>query len=369
MADAKDPTLRGVVGLMNMGNTCYANSTIQIIRAVPELSAMIVSDDLTKKIITHDSKSAQVLIAYQDLIRAIWSAYKPAYVRPMGFLSAIRDCVKGTVYDNFGMPIQNDSHEYLVYLLDNFHEAMNINNGKKVDNTASESESKSESKSESESKPLDKSMDTLAKEGWNMFKIYNDSPIVDCCFGMIRQTTVCQSCNTSSYQWQTFNVFKIHCEGETFHNWIANELKDDEIEDYDCISCRPTRHKATLHRHIWQLPCVLFTSLRRFTPDMRKIMKPCPYDGSVMNFKQHFAPESTHESRNWLYDLRGLVDHHGSHMGGHYSSQICHPMTHEWWWIDDESSMKLTKPRLQNGSNYMYLFRARPYIEGVADIA
>jgi ubiquitin C-terminal hydrolase len=91
---------------------------------------------------------------------------------------------------------------------------------------------------------------------------------------------------------------------------------------------------------------------------MRKIMTPPPYDGEDVNFAAHFAPESTHPSRTWRYNLRGIVDHHGSHMGGHYSAQFCHPATQEWWWIDDESSSKLMSPRLKLPSNYMYLFRA-----------
>jgi ubiquitin C-terminal hydrolase len=351
---SRDPALKGVVGLMNLGNTCYANSTIQIIRAVPELSAMIVSDDLELKIVNKDSKPAKILLAYQDLIRPMWSSYKPAYVRPMGFISEIRECVKGTVYDNFGMPMQNDSHEYLVYLLDNFHEAMNKHAGKSKLTDASSSS-------------VSTGMNDRANEGWREFIEHNNSPLVDYCFGMVRQTTECQSCNNRSHQWQPFNVFKIPCEGKSMQDWFTNELKDEEIEDYDCVKCRPTRQKATLSRKIWQLPHILFTGLRRFTPDMRKIMKPCPYDGQEINFRKHFASESNHPSRYWTYELRGVVDHHGSHMGGHYSSQFCHPLTQEWWWIDDESTMKMEKPRLQNGSNYIYLFRAKPSTE-LADL-
>ena len=337
----KDPALRGVTGLQNMGNTCYVNATIQLIRAVPELSAMIVDESLKDKLCDASSNQAKVTLAYQDLIRTMWSAHRPAYVRPLGFLTEIRNCVKGTVYSNFGVPMQNDSHEYLVWILDNLHESMNENRGKAFVQSTDK-----------------KTMTELADDGWNSFTSQNKSAIVDSCFGMIRQTTECMACNAKSYQWQTFNVFKIPCDGATFDEWIAGEFKPDLLDDYECIACKPVRQKATISRHIWRLPTVLFTSFRRFTPDMKKIMTPCPYDGSSITLAANFAPESTHPSKSWTYDIRAIVDHHGSHMGGHYSAQFAHPMSHEWWWIDDESSIKLEKPRLNSPANYMYMFRA-----------
>jgi ubiquitin C-terminal hydrolase len=46
-----DPRHKGVVGLQNMGNTCYANSSIQLLRAVPEWNAFILREDLSSAII------------------------------------------------------------------------------------------------------------------------------------------------------------------------------------------------------------------------------------------------------------------------------------------------------------------------------
>ena len=120
-----DPALKGVVGLQNMGNTCYANSSLQLLRAVPEWNVFCLREDFETACPDKDTAQAKLLLAYQDLIRSMWSAYRPSYVRPMGFLTIVRDLVKGTVYESFGQPRQNDSHEYMVWLLDNFHEALN----------------------------------------------------------------------------------------------------------------------------------------------------------------------------------------------------------------------------------------------------
>lgn len=346
----KEPSLRGVVGIINLGNTCYANSTIQLIRAVPEINRLmlVLDDTLISMMPDEKTKPSIVTLAYQDLLKTIWSAYRPSYARPLGYFKAIQEVVKGTVYDTFGMPMQNDSHEYLVWLLDNFHEALNVNSGRQRPSLPSPAALSA------------LSIQEQAILGWEQFTATNKSPIIKDFFGLLCQTMECQNCSTKSYAWHPFNVLKIPCDGETFTDWIASEFAPEIIDDYACAHCAPTRQKATLSRHIWHLPPVLFISLKRFTPNGRKIGKSCPYDNSPLRLLPFFAPASPHASRTWIYDLRGIVDHHGSHSGGHYSAQFRHPISDEWWWIDDESSQKLDSgPRLNQPSNYILLFRSQ----------
>jgi ubiquitin C-terminal hydrolase len=85
-------------------------------------------------------------------------------------------------------------------------------------------------------------------------------------------------------------------------------------------------------------------------------MSPCPYEGENITFNNFFATESNDNSRNWSYELRGVSDHHGSHMGGHYTAQFKHPISGDWWWFDDESAHKQDKPKFSS-SNYIFYFR------------
>ncbi|NDG26601.1 MAG: hypothetical protein EB120_05430, partial [Proteobacteria bacterium] len=57
------------------------------------------------------------------------------------------------------------------------------------------------------------------------------------------------------------------------------------------------------------------------------------------------------------YHLRGVIDHHGSHMGGHYTAQFLHPVSKHWWWMDDESAQFMPEPRFGR-SNYIFLYRS-----------
>jgi ubiquitin C-terminal hydrolase len=346
----KDASLKGIVGIQNMGNTCYCNSTLQLIRACPEWNAFCLTQDFTEQLkhVSQDNSYKRILLAYQDILKSLWSAYKPAYVRPLGFISEVRKAVKDTVYEMFGLPIPNDSHEYLVYLLDCFHEAIKVEKPfeeKQIPNNATDNEK----------------MVIMAENGWNKFVSKNDSEVVRRFFGMMRKTIHCTQCKNNSYQWEVFNSLKVPCEGQTFKDWIKNEVKDSEVEGRQCENCTKLtpgndKHLAKIYSHIWKLPDSLFITLRRFNWDRRKNMTACPYEGENINFTEFFAVESNDPSKLWTYELRGVSDHHGSHMGGHYTAQFKHPISGEWWWIDDETAHKQDYPKFSS-SNYIFFFR------------
>ena len=73
-------------------------------------------------------------------------------------------------------------------------------------------------------------------------------------------------------------------------------------------------------------------------------------------FNEFFAEEAEQASESWTYELRGVSDHHGTHMGGHYTAQFKHPITGEWWWFDDERAGRLQAPQC-SASNYIFYFR------------
>jgi ubiquitin C-terminal hydrolase len=339
------PEWKGVVGIQNMGNTCYCNTTLQLIRAVPEWTVFCLTHSMAErtKHLPPEDPNRRILLAYQDILSSLWSAHRPAYVRPIGFLNEVRKAVIGTPYEMFAAPVQNDSHEYLVYLLDHFHEAMRT-------------ELPYTPVPLPEQATPEQKMRILAHNGWAAYLSKNNSPIVHFFFGMMRKTIQCQTCHTATYQWEVFNTLKIPCEGQTFYEWMEKEANErSEIEGYRCETCKEKR-VATLSSHLWHTPSHLFMTLRRFHFNGQKNMTPCPYQGSTLSLQPFFAPESDHESKNYQYEIRGVSDHHGTHMGGHYTAQFKHPLTGQWWIIDDERTYPRPGPEF-TASNYIFYFR------------
>lgn len=331
-----------------MGNTCYCNTTLQLLRACPEWTVFCLTQSLEErtKHLSPENPNRRILLAYQEILRSLWSAHRPAYVRPIGFLNEVRKAVLGTPYEMFGMPVQNDSHEYLVYLLDHFHEAMR------------QEVPWSPPPLPSNLSP-EESMRRLAQNGWNTFLSKNMSPVIHFFFGMMRKTIECQTCHTKTYRWEVFNTLKVPCEGGTFLEWIRKEaMEQSEIEGYRCDTCKEKR-TASLFSHLWQLPPHLFLTLRRFHCNGQKNMTPCPYRGEILDLQSFFAPETLHDSRNDRYEVRGISDHHGHLGGGHYTAQFKHPLTGEWWNMDDHTASSLPAPSFSS-SNYLFYFRRIP---------
>jgi ubiquitin carboxyl-terminal hydrolase 2/21 len=293
--------------------------------------------------IIQDSKHKSILLAYQDLIKTLWSTYKPAYVKSSGFLSEIRKAVSGTIYDMFSHPIPNDSHEFLIFLLDNFHEALKKDlSGKKG------------------CIPENANMSEKAEHAWNTFLNSSYSDIILLFFGMIRKTIQCLKCNNHVYNWELFNCLKIQCtESSNFIDWLKEEFKESAIDEYFCEKCKE-KQNAKIISEIWKLPKNLFITIQRFHFDGTKNTTQCPEpytENTLLDMSNFFCKDSNDISKKWKYELTAISDHHGSHIGGHYTTQFKSPISKEWWWFDDEKVISMKSPRF-GSNNYIFLFKA-----------
>ena len=313
--DDKPLRLKGVVGIQNMGNSCYVNTVLQLLRSSPAWSEYCLTNEI--------SPDKKVIAAYKDMLSTMWSAYQPAYVRPLAFMAEIRGAVMNTPYAMFAIPMQHDAHEYLAYLIDQFHEEV------KTDAVYEETN--------------EQTMDAMAKRAWNLFLFKKTSPLTDIFYGMMRKTVMCSHCATKTYQWEIYNTLKINCKGETLLDWIKAEVNEvTEIEQYKCDTCKGS-HPAKKYSHVWSLPKHLFVVIDRFQWNGAKTMTSCPLL-MEMDMREWYAEEAPVTSS--IYQLCGMGDHHGAHIhGGHYTSQWKHPLSNDWWLCDDEHMHQLIEPQ------------------------
>jgi ubiquitin carboxyl-terminal hydrolase 8 len=343
---------KGLLGLANLGNTCFMNAVIQALRNNKEWTHFCLKDTIKPYVRAKDSPQKKILLAYIDLLQTFWNGTGPGYVQPAGFFTDLKVAVKDTIYEDFAKRQPQDAHEFLVWLLDQMY-------------MATQGEVNITIKNEGSIEP----MILQALKAWRGAFEKQWSPLTDLVFGLYRIQYVCSACKTVHTRWETFNNLKytLHMkDGKPMSllECLALEFQEETIDEYDCDICsskpensgKKVRQPASKKVHIWRLPKLLILTAKRFAPDMSKIHFPMEECISA-RFDTIFATESHEPSKHVQYDMFATVDHHGSHFGGHYTCQAKLMTTNEWYRFDDDGLMKIGEPRLGH-STYLTMWSA-----------
>lgn len=178
--------MNGLVGFINLGNTCFMNSALQCLSHCEDLTKYFLLEQHKYNITpsNDNNSSGEIAMAYYKLIKELWLGQQ-SVLNPIEFKG-----IFGHFVQQFADHNQHDSQEVLTFILDKIHEdlnkvhhkpyiEMNSHNNKDTDKVASD-------------------------KWWKQYKKREDSIIVDLFHGQFKNKIACSSCNYISITFDPF---------------------------------------------------------------------------------------------------------------------------------------------------------------------
>ena len=213
-----DHTKYGLVGLENMGNTCYMNSALQCLSNCEYLTKYFLCGYYKKEInkVSKYSCNGEIAESYAELLDQLWRRTK-SEIKPFPFFRTFATHVRS--FANFS---QHDSHEFLIYLLEKLHEDLNRNQEKKY----VELNEKQENESDIEA----------SNRWWETHLKRDNSIIMDLFSGQYKSTLKCPFCEKISITYDQFSCLELPLENNYFFgtSYVINE-KDNKIRKINLI--------------------------------------------------------------------------------------------------------------------------------------
>ena len=195
-----------LVGLYNIGNTCYMNSILQIFLNIEQLRGIFIkeNDKQNKEFLsfilnTEDKeinnivkKRGYLILEFINLLKEKWFLDKRALV-PRKFKE-----ICGEYNSLFKTSEQQDAHDFYTFLVDKLHEETNIK--ARNDNSYNDIEN---------SDTIDTNEIDLGNESWANNIRKNASYFYALFMGQLKSTLICSECNTSKIKFEAFSSLEI----------------------------------------------------------------------------------------------------------------------------------------------------------------
>lgn len=173
--------LKGLVGLKNLGNSCFMNCAVQSLSHCPILTKYFLSkmfyDDISKK--NKTGSGGLVAKAFYSLLSEIWLGKSEAIV-PLEFKQIL------SVLTKAGGLEHSDSHDMLIFLLEKLHEDINRATG------------------ELDTSPFKEPFDQ-GQLAWRSFTSRESSTIIDLFYGVLKNTIRCPDCKKIEVSYEAYN--------------------------------------------------------------------------------------------------------------------------------------------------------------------
>ena len=312
---------KGLIGLHNLGNTCYINACIQILSNTYELHDVLHSKSFQKHLKNDDD--GVITKEWNDLQNVMWS--KNGKLSPQRFIHFVRAVAQKKGYTLFSGFSQNDSCEFVMFFLEIIHKSASREVSFSINGNPNND------------------VDKLALQCYKTKKeIYEKeySEMLDLFYGLSFRKIVSMSTKkVHSIKPEMFFLLNLpvldnNKELLTLDQCIKTYLMPEELTGENAWYNEETKQKEDVYMvsGFWDIPRVFAVNLSRFSPLGQKIKHNIDFPVDNFDMSPYLSGYSPHK---YTYELYGVINHIGNMNNGHYTSFVKNSQN-EWYHFDDE---------------------------------
>ncbi len=324
------------VGIYNFGNTCYLNSSIQMLYNTTKFREFILNSSTKKNMeviylfqLFNGLKNSKTTVVPISFVRNFFNNYLKKIPGEKINIQQDSADILNVIFEIINFGTENYVIENNIYQIDKYTE-------KFLSNKLS----------------LSKWFKTSCYSSYLQYKFYKYNKkkcekytIIDRCFrGYLYTRLECLECSNIKCKFEHFFILMLNMEGETIYDCIISLMKPEILKDESKVFCKSCNNNTITKKQtfIYSLPIYLIIQFKKFDNNLKKINKKINIPNNVI------------EINNIKYELYSVISHFGNSVNsGHYVNYSLYE--NEWYLCNDVIIKKIDKPDLSD--SYILCFQ------------
>ena len=332
---------KGLSGLTNLGNTCFLNSTMQVLSHTYELNNFLNMKTYNK--LLNKKYDSVLLLEWDSLRELLWK--ENCIVSPVKFVSVVQKLAKIKGQELFTGFNQNDLPEFLIFVIDCFHNALSREVNMTIQGDVKDDKDNIAVKCFERIKQM---YEKDYSEIWNMFYGIHVSQLENA------DTNEVVSITPEPYFIINLPIPENNKEPtliDCFNLYITGELLDG-VKNEKTGEQYPAKKKLMF----WSFPNILVIDIKRFNSNNRKNQVFVDFPLENLDLSKYVIG---YNNESYVYDLYAVCNHSGSSLGGHYTSFVKNA-NGKWYHYNDTSvsEVSLTQ-QIKSPKAYCFFYRKR----------